>query len=97
MRISDWSSDVCSSDLLFLTVEEEGSFGGAARRLGRAVSAVSYGIAQMEAQLGVTMFEREGSRKPRRSEAGRGLLAKSRAVPSRPAALPATNHVIQTP
>src|SRR3546814_14439972 len=24
MRISDWSSDVCSSDLLFLTVEDDG-------------------------------------------------------------------------
>ena len=43
---------------IFLAVAEEGSFGAAARKMGRAVSAVSYGISQMEAQLGVTLFER---------------------------------------
>ena len=47
---------------IFLSVEEEGSFGAAARRMGRAVSAISYGIAQMEAQLGVTLFAREVNR-----------------------------------
>ena len=65
---------------IFLAVEEEGSFGGAARRMGRAISAISYGIAQMEAQLGVTLFAREGSRKPELTHAGRGLLAEARAV-----------------
>ena len=65
---------------IFLAVEEEGSFGGAARRMGRAVSAISYGIAQMEAQLGVTLFEREGSRKPALTAAGRGLLAEARKI-----------------
>ncbi|MGQ7829503.1 LysR family transcriptional regulator [Altererythrobacter sp. Z27] len=65
---------------IFLSVEEEGSFGGAARRMGRAVSAISYGIQQMEAQLGVTLFAREGSRKPVLTEAGRGLLAEARAI-----------------
>lgn len=65
---------------IFLAVEEEGSFGGAARRMGRAVSAISYGVQQMEAQLGVSLFSREGSRKPVLTEAGRGLLAEARAI-----------------
>lgn len=65
---------------IFLAVEEEGSFGGAARRMGRAVSAISYGIAQMEAQLGVTLFAREGSRKPELTDAGRGLLPEARTI-----------------
>lgn len=65
---------------IFLTVVEEGSFGGAARRMNRAVSAISYGIAQLEAQLGVSLFEREGSRKPVLTEAGQGLLAEARRV-----------------
>lgn len=72
---------------IFLTVVEEGSFGRAARRMGRAVSAVSYGIAQMEAQLGVELFAREGSRRPELTEAGRGLLAEARAVADRADAL----------
>lgn len=65
---------------IFLAVEEEGSFGGAARRMGRAISAISYGIAQMEAQLGVTLFDREGSRKPVLTDAGKGLLAEARSI-----------------
>lgn len=65
---------------IFLAVEEEGSFGGAARRLGRAISAISYGVAQMEALLGVTLFEREGSRKPVLTASGKGLLAEAKAI-----------------
>lgn len=77
---------------IFLTVEEEGSFGGAARRMGRAVSAISYGIAQMEAQLGVTLFEREGSRRPVLTEAGKGLLAEARAIAEASDAMLAKTH-----
>lgn len=65
---------------IFIAVEEEGSFGGAARRMGRAVSAISYGIAQMEGELGVSLFDRDGSRRPVLTEAGNGLLAEARAV-----------------
>jgi DNA-binding transcriptional LysR family regulator len=65
---------------LFLAVAEHGSFGGAAQALGRAVSAVSYGIAQLEAQLALTLFDREGSRRPVLTAAGEGLLAEARAV-----------------
>lgn len=72
---------------IFLAVEEEGSFGGAARRMGRAVSAISYGIAQMEAQLGVTLFDREGSRRPVLTKAGNGLLTEAKAIVDRSDAL----------
>lgn len=72
---------------IFLAVVEEGSFGGAARRMNRAVSAISYGIAQLELQLAVSLFDREGSRKPVLTEAGEGLLAEARAVADRVDAL----------
>lgn len=49
---------------LFLAIIDEGSFAAAGRKLNRAVSVVSYGIANLEAQLGLTLFEREGTRKP---------------------------------
>jgi DNA-binding transcriptional LysR family regulator len=65
---------------LFLAVAEHGSFGGAAQALGRAVSAVSYGIAQLEAQLALSLFDREGSRRPVLTAAGEGLLAEARTV-----------------
>lgn len=65
---------------IFLAVADEGSFNGAARKLGRAVSVVSYGIGAIEAQLGVKLFNREGSRRPELTEAGRALVADARAV-----------------
>jgi DNA-binding transcriptional LysR family regulator len=65
---------------IFLTVADEGSFNRAAKKLGRALSAVSYGIAALEAQLGLTLFDREGSRKPELTEAGRALLLDARAI-----------------
>lgn len=65
---------------LFLAVVDEGSFNAAARRLGRAISAVSYGIVTLESQLGVTLFDREGSRKPVLTPAGKAMLAPARAV-----------------
>lgn len=77
MKLGDPSLDQLR---IFLAVVEHGSFGGAARAMGRAVSAISYGVAQLELQLAVTLFEREGSRKPVLTEAGEGLLAEARAV-----------------
>ncbi len=77
MRLGDPSLDQLR---IFLEVVETGSFGGAARRMNRAVSAISYGIAQLEAQLAVTLFEREGSRKPVLTPEGEGLLAEARGV-----------------
>lgn len=65
---------------IFLAIVDAGSFAGAARRLNRAVSVISYGIANLEAQLGMELFEREGTRKPRLTVAGRALLAEARAI-----------------
>jgi DNA-binding transcriptional LysR family regulator len=65
---------------VFLTVVEAGSFTAAAKRLGRAVSAVSYTIGNLEQQLGVSLFDREGSRTPRLTEAGSAVLSKARVV-----------------
>lgn len=65
---------------IFLAVVDEGSFNRAAKKLGRALSAISYGIAALEAQLGVTVFRREGSRRPELTDAGRALLPDARAI-----------------
>lgn len=65
---------------IFLTIVDTGSFAGAARALGRAVSVISYGVANLEAQLGVILFDREGTRKPQLTVAGRALLAEARAI-----------------
>ena len=65
---------------VFLTVADVGSFAGAARRLSRATSVISYSIANLEAQLGVLLFDRNSTRKPRLTEAGRGILSEARTV-----------------
>lgn len=65
---------------IFLAVVDAGSFNRAARKLGRAISVVSYGIANLEAQLGVTLFDREGSRRPQLTTAGKALLSEIRTV-----------------
>src|SRR5258705_4202868 len=65
---------------VFLTVVDVGSFAGAARRLGRATSVISYSIANLEAQLGVLLFDREATRKPQLTEAGRAVLSEARTI-----------------
>lgn len=65
---------------VFLTVVETGSFAGAARKLYRATSVVSYSIANLEMQLGVSLFDRESTRKPQLTEAGRAVLAEARTI-----------------
>lgn len=65
---------------IFLAIVDTGSFAAAGRRLNRAVSVISYGIANLEAQLGLLLFEREGTRKPRLTVAGRALLAEARNI-----------------
>ncbi|WP_336963006.1 LysR family transcriptional regulator [Sphingobium aquiterrae] len=65
---------------IFLAIVDTGSFAAAGRRLNRAVSVISYGIANLETQLGMLLFEREGTRKPRLTVAGRAVLAEARAV-----------------
>lgn len=63
---------------VFLAVAEEGGFSAASRRLNRAQSVISYTIANLEAQLEVRLFEREGTRKPRLTVAGKALLEDAR-------------------
>lgn len=65
---------------VFLTVVDVGSFVGAARTLGRATSVISYTISNLEAQLGFPLFDRDSTRKPMLTEAGRTVLAEARAV-----------------
>lgn len=63
---------------VFLAVVESGSFAAAARRLGRATSVISYAIANLENQLGVVLFARAGTARPKLTDAGRAVLADSR-------------------
>jgi DNA-binding transcriptional LysR family regulator len=65
---------------VFLAVVDEGSFAGAARKLNRAVSAISYAISNLEAQLDLKLLEREGSRKPVLTQAGHAVLADARLI-----------------
>jgi DNA-binding transcriptional LysR family regulator len=64
---------------LFLAVIDAGGFSAASRSLRRAQSAVSYGIANLERQLGVALFDRTG-RKPRLTPSGEELATEARAV-----------------
>jgi DNA-binding transcriptional LysR family regulator len=65
---------------VFLSVAETGSFAAAGRRLRRATSAISYAIANLESQLGVSLFDREQTRKPQLTEAGLAVLAEAKIV-----------------
>ena len=65
---------------VFLTVVEVGSFAGAARKLSRATSVISYSIANLETQLGVSLFDRKSTRKPELTEAGRTVLSEARTI-----------------
>ena len=64
---------------LFLAVVDEGSFSGAARKLRRAQSAVTYGIGKLEEQIGLALFERTSYR-PGLTEMGRALLPRARRI-----------------
>lgn len=65
---------------IFLAIVDTGSFASAGRTLNRAVSVISYGVANLEAQLGISLFDREGTRKPQLTVAGRALLAEARSI-----------------
>lgn len=57
----------------FLSVSKHGSFSEAGRKLHRVQSAVSQGIANLEKNLGIVLFDRT-TRKPTLTDAGRALL-----------------------
>lgn len=65
---------------VLIQVVETGSFTAAARKMNRALSVVSYTVSNLEAQLGVELFDRTTSRKPQLTEAGRIVLAEARLV-----------------
>src|SRR5471032_2467284 len=57
----------------FIAAAEEGSFSAAGRKLRRAQSVVSQTLANLELQLGVTLFDRS-ARYPKLTDDGRALL-----------------------
>jgi DNA-binding transcriptional LysR family regulator len=63
----------------FIAAVEEGSFSAAGRKLRRAQSVVSQTLANLEAQLGVKLFDRS-ARYPQLTEEGKSLLADARSV-----------------
>src|SRR5258708_24824925 len=63
-----------------VVVAEIGSFSDAARHLGRKQSALSYAVATLEEQLGVSLFDRSDGRRPKPTEIGRILLREMEAV-----------------
>ena len=63
-------------------IQDTGSFAGAARRLHKVQSAVSYSIRQLESALGVTLFDRAGHR-AQLTEVGRAVLEEGRLLLSR--------------
>jgi DNA-binding transcriptional LysR family regulator len=65
---------------VFLAVADVGSFSAAARQLNRAQSVVSYTIGNLEAQLGISLFERNGARQARLTEEGRAMLTDARRI-----------------
>ena len=64
---------------MFVAAADEGSFSAAARRVNRTQSAVSEAILNLEAQLGVNLFDRAG-RYPKLTKEGVILLADARSV-----------------
>lgn len=64
---------------LLVAVAECGSFSAAARGLGKAQSAVSTAMANLEIDLGLTLFDRSG-RLPRLTTAGERMVAEARAL-----------------
>ncbi len=65
--------------LVFATIVDEGSFSAAARKLGRAQSAITYATKKLEDQTGALLFDRSVYR-PTLTEAGRTLLPQARRV-----------------
>ena len=63
----------------FMSAVDQGSFSAAGRKLRRAQSVVSQTLANLEAQLGVRLFDRS-ERYPKLTDEGRSLLVDARSV-----------------
>jgi len=66
--------------LVLLAVVETGGLSAAAKRLGRATSAISYAIDTLEGQLGLSLFDRGTTRKPKLTQQGEVVVSEARAV-----------------
>src|ERR1700688_4969388 len=75
----------------FIAALNEGSFSAAGRKLRRAQSVVSQTLANLEAQLGVKLFDRS-ARYARLTEEGRSILADARSVADNVAGFKARRH-----
>ncbi|MEM8655335.1 MAG: LysR family transcriptional regulator [Pseudomonadota bacterium] len=67
---------------MLVAIADAGSFTAASKRLFRAQSAVSHGIKQLEAEMGVPLFDRS-LRTPKLNEAGEAVLADARTILAR--------------
>ncbi len=76
---------------MFVTIAESGSFRAAAARLTRVQSAVSHAVANLEAELGVALFDRSGHR-PALTAEGKALLGSARDILLRVDAMRARAH-----
>lgn len=65
---------------VLVEVADCGSFTAAARKLNRSLSVISYTIANLETQLGVTLFDRTASRLPQLTGEGKIVLGEARSV-----------------
>src|ERR1700752_3803684 len=63
----------------FIAAVDQGSFSAAGRKLRRAQSVVSQTLSNLEAQLGVKLFDRT-ARYPQLTDAGKSLLLDARSV-----------------
>lgn len=75
----DWVVLSAEQLKMFVAAAETGSFSAASRHLGKVQSAVSTGIANLEIDLGFSLFDRE-TRKPGLTENGVRLMPHARAV-----------------
>ena len=78
----------------FIAAADEGSFSAAGRKLRRAQSVVSQTLANLEAQLGVKLFDRS-ARYPCLTDEGRSLLADARSVADNVDGFKARAHAIR--
>jgi len=65
---------------VLIAVADCGGLAAAARKLGRATSAISYALDNLEAQLDLKLFDRVTTRRPRLTKGGEAVLADARAV-----------------
>src|SRR3546814_8582632 len=102
MRISDWSSDVCSSDLLAIEIRhlraavvtaDTRSFSRAAKLLHVKQSALSRRVQALEQMLGVQLFERT-KRGTFATENGKAFLTRSEEHTSELQSLMRTSYAV---